>query len=158
MWVAVATGILLAAGCASAPPTEFDVGAEVRVSPDLNPDQTGRPSPLVLAIYQLKVADDFRNKDFFTVFDPSGASLGADLLSREQITLQPGEDQTLEAEFNAQTEFVGVVGAFSDIENSQWRAFVALPPGDVKEREKVFKSQRLIITVGEKTVAIALGG
>jgi len=135
-----------------------NVGTDVKVNAQLNPDPSGRPSPLVLAIYQLKSADDFKNKDFFTVFDPDGTALGADLLRREQITLQPGVDQSMEAEFDAQTEFIGVVGAFSDIENSEWRAVIALPEETLKDRINIFKSKRLIITVGEKTVSIAVGG
>lgn len=150
---------LLAVGCASpGPPPVITIGTDVKVAADLNPDQSGRPSPLVLVIYQLKNADDFRNKDFFTVFDPGGTALGTDLLRREQITLQPGVDQSLSHEFDAQTEFVGVVGAFSDIENSQWRAVVGLPEEELKDRIKTFKSKRLVITVGEKTVSIAVGG
>jgi type VI secretion system protein VasD len=157
--VGLVTVTLLSVGCASSgPPPVINIGIDVKVSADLNPDQNGRPSPLVLAIYQLKSADDFRNKDFFTVFDPGATALGTDLLRREQITLQPGVDQALAAEFDPQTEFVGVVGAFSDIENSQWRAVVPLPEGELKDRIKFFKSNRLTITVGERTVSIAVGG
>jgi type VI secretion system protein VasD len=151
---------IVLAGCGSsggAPPV-VNIGTDVEVSDALNPDPSGRPSPLVLVIYQLKSADDFRNKDFFSVFDPQGAALGTDLLNREQITLQPGVSQSLNAEFDVQAEYVGVVGAFSDIENSQWRAVMELPEKKMMDRINVFKEKRLLIEVGERSVSISIGG
>ena len=39
-----------------------------------NPDASGRASPLMVAIYQLKSIEKFQNDDFFSVFDPRGAA------------------------------------------------------------------------------------
>jgi len=62
--------LLSACGSKGGVPPVIKVGTDVEVAAALNPDPSGRPSPLVLVIYQLKSADDFRNKDFFSVFDP----------------------------------------------------------------------------------------
>ena len=148
------------AACASqsGAPKVVKVGIEIEVSESLNPDINERPSPLMLAVYQLKNAESFRNKDFFSVFDPQGIALHDDLLGREQITLQPGVSHSFETEFDAQTAFVGVVGAFSDIENAQWRAIIELPDKGFIQKINIFNEERLQITVGGRSVAIAIGG
>jgi type VI secretion system protein VasD len=111
----------------------------------------------LLAIYQLKSAENFRNKDFFTVFDPQGVNLGSDLLRREELTLQPGESSSFEAVIEASAEYIGVVGAFSDIENSQWRAVIEIPEKGLMDRINVFKGERLRIVVEERSVSIEIG-
>ncbi|MFV2089709.1 MAG: type VI secretion system lipoprotein TssJ [Pseudomonadales bacterium] len=150
--------VLTGCGSGGGAPPVIEVGTDVEVAAALNPDPSGRPSPMVLVIYQLKSADDFRNKDFFSVFDPKGIALGTDLLHREQITLQPGVNQSLESEFDVQTEYVGVLGAFSDIENSRWRAVIELPENKMMDRINVFRDKRLLITVGERSVSISVDG
>jgi type VI secretion system protein VasD len=102
-------------------------------------------------VYQLKSDEGFLNKDFFSVFDPAGAALSADLVAREQITLQPGGSREFQAPFGADTKFVGVVGAFSDLERAEWRAVVAVPDADV------LRQKRLRISVLDRAVAISIG-
>ena len=153
-WVGVA---VVLAGCASGgAPKTVNFDADVLVAEGLNPDTNGRPSPLMIAVYQLKSADNFNNKDFFAVFDPNGRALGEDLVHREQMTLRPGESKKLAMEFDAEASFIGVVGAFSDIENSKWRALLPLPTQSLMARINVFKDERLQIEVGERTVDIRL--
>ena len=138
------------AGCSAVPqmPKDIDIGADIIVSGSLNPDLNGRASPLILAIYQLKSADKFRNGDFFSVFDPEGTALGDDLLRREQITLQPGGSRSFEAEFSADTVYIGLVGAFSDLENSQWRAVIEIPEKNLLTRVLVdFNGNRRTVVI-----------
>ena len=156
----LATAMVSLLGCGAVPqaPKEIEIGADIVVSDSLNPDANGRPSPMMLAIYQLKNADKFRNEDFFSVFDPQGLALGADLLRREQVTLQPGGSRSYEAEFDAETVFIGLVGAFSDLENAQWRAVIEIPETGLLKRMNIFSKERLKITIGDRSVAIAIGG
>ncbi len=158
-WGVLAVTLVGFCGCGAIPqaPKEIKIGADIVVSGSLNPDANGRPSPMLLAIYQLKNADKFRNEDFFSVFDPQGVALGDDLLRREQMTLQPGGSRSYEAEFDAETVFIGLVGAFSDLENAQWRAVIEIPETGLLKRMNLFNKQRLQITIGDRSVAIAIG-
>ena len=153
----VSASLLVVSGCGSqGPPKPVNFGADIIVTEDLNPDTNGRPSPLMLAVYQLKSADKFQNTaDFFSVFDPKGAALSDDLIRREQITLQPGGNRAFETEVDAQTAYIGVVGAFSDLENAQWRSVVEIPEKDLLKRINIFKNERLRISVGERSVDIS---
>lgn len=122
----LAMALLLLSSCADATKT-VKVKAAVTAVEQLNPDYNGRPSPVNIIVFQLASADAFSNADFFSLFEPEAAVLGGDMLAKSQLLLQPGETRDWVAEFNKETRFVGVVAAFRDIENAQWRAVVALP-------------------------------
>ncbi len=106
---------------------KVNVKGEIRAAADLNPDSEGRPSPVVLMIFQLKAPESFRNADFFSLYAPDAAVLGADLVERSQILVRPGSAVPLETEFDEEARYVGFVAAFRDIENAQWRGVIELP-------------------------------
>jgi type VI secretion system protein VasD len=152
--VAISAALVVLSGCAAKPPKDIEFSADIVVSENLNPDASGRASPLMLAIYQLKSIEKFQNDDFFSVFDPQGGALGDDLLRREQMMLQPGASQLLEAQFDPETAYIGLVGAFSDLENAQWRDFVEIPEESLRSKANIFKNQRLKIVVEDHSVSI----
>lgn len=119
----------------------------------LNPDYKGRPSPVNLIVFQLASGDVFQNADFFSLFEPDASVLGDDLLGRTQILLQPGEVREWVAEFSKETRFIGVVAAFRDIENAQWRASVSLPSRGFVGR--FFKKIKLRINVDALAVTVS---
>jgi len=51
------------------------------VSPDVNPDANGRPSPVVVHVYQLRADGAFRRVEFFELMDDSVKALGEVLIS-----------------------------------------------------------------------------
>lgn len=116
---AIPLGVL--AGCAKAPPPPRKLPIEVVASPDINPDLRDRPSPLTLRVLGLKAQANFGTADFFSLFEKEAATLGADLLLREEMVLRPGESRRLVWTLPADFRFVGVVAAFRELERSQWR-------------------------------------
>lgn len=143
--------------CGGSPKREDPVKLNVAITAadDINPDSSGRPSPVVVAIYQLAVIEAFENGDFFSVFDESGVALGDTLLKREQIVLQPGENRLYEAEFDPAIAYVGVVAAYRNVENATWRAFLEIPTESIGERMNVFSKNHLNISVGALEVALS---
>src|SRR5262245_62038716 len=51
--------VLVMAGCLSNPPKPSNVKLTLRAAADVNPDGNGRPSPVVVRIYQLKTDTAF---------------------------------------------------------------------------------------------------
>ena len=129
------------------------VKAAVAAAEDLNPDYQGRPSPVNIIVFQLASADAFSNADFFSLFEPEAAVLGGDMLARTQMLLKPGESREWVAEFSKETRFVGVIVAYRDIENAQWRATVALPKKGFIG--KFFKKNKLRIAVDALAVTVS---
>jgi type VI secretion system protein VasD len=94
------------------------------VSADTNPDATGRPSPVVVRVYQLKADAVFSGADFFALFDDDQKVLGADLISRDEFTLAPAEQRRIDVTVSGETRWLGAIAAFRDIRNAQWRVLM----------------------------------
>jgi len=117
-------GLLLAAGCGSSPPL---LRGAITVDSNVNPDRAGRPSPIVVRVYELKSVAAFNGADFFALFDSEQATLGGELVGREEFQLQPAETRQYQRQLQPDTKFIGVVGAFRDLEQARWRQTVPLP-------------------------------
>ena len=134
---------LIAVGCAksppptpvAAPPLTIAAAADARVSApmtiaastDTNPDASGRPSPIVIRVYQLRTDAAFSSAEFFALFDDEQKVLGQELISRDEFMLSPSERRTLNVTVAPDARFVGAVAAFRDIRNAQWRGIVPAP-------------------------------
>jgi type VI secretion system protein VasD len=146
------------AGCASGPrptlPTELSIA--LVASARANPDVRGRPSPVVVRIYELKTPAQFNAADFFSLNDKEQAILGAELLHREEAVVSPGEIKQLVRKTNADARAVGVVVAYRDLERSVWRATYALAAP--RESGRLFtgrgQNERLVVDIGERAVTI----
>lgn len=130
-WLTAAFLALALAGCASKPkqPQPANLALSAVAAADLNPDDTGRPSPLVLRVYALRSLAEFDKADFFALYDRDEQVLAADLVKRDEIIIQPGRTVTLEREFTPDVKFVAVLGAFRDVTRAKWRASAEIPAG-----------------------------
>ncbi len=120
-WSVVASIVVV--GCASVPKPSIAT-ITVAASADSNPDAAGRPSPVVVRLYQLKENVAFNGADFFALYDDEQKVLGGDLVSRSEYLLKPSEKRSLEIEVSPDARFVGAVAAFRDIRNARWRVVV----------------------------------
>jgi type VI secretion system protein VasD len=112
-----------------AAPAEAKVKASLTLAAatDANPDASGRPSPVVVRIYQLRNDAAFNAAEFFALYDDEQKALGPELLTRDEFTLTPAERRTLDVTLSPETRFVGAIAAFRDIRNAQWRAIIPAP-------------------------------
>ena len=143
--------LVLLAACASGPPEDVTLNGSLQAVETVNPDGQGRASPLVIKIYQLKAKDKIDLADFFPLFDQAEATLGADMLAVEDIMMVPGEVRSYEGEFDPETRFIGVVAAYGDIKQAQWKAVVPMP-----ERNVMKFLQRGGLNIKAESLAIAV--
>jgi type VI secretion system protein VasD len=151
-WVAIAMLAALAA-CASGPPKATKARMTVLAQSDVNPDASGRPSPVVVRVYQLQQDAKFANAEFFALFDDEQQTLGADLLARDEITLAPGERKEVQVEVKGEAKFLGAVAAYRDIRNSQWRVVQAAPKKGLLD---VFKKDGVQVNVARAKVSVTI--
>ena len=116
-------------GCSSTPekeppppPTRIDL--QVEAGADVNPDSNGQGAPLQLRIYELKGVAAFNAADFFAIYDKDQATLGADLVSKKELILKPGETKSLMLDAESATQAVGFVAAYRKLDDAIWRASV----------------------------------
>ena len=115
----------LAAAAASQAPRTLDI--TVQAGSQLNLDSRDRNAPLVVRIYTLKAPVGFQQADFFSLFERDQTLLAADMLSKEEFQLQPGESRRFLLEIKGEARVVGVIGAFRDLERANWRAVYTIP-------------------------------
>ena len=121
---------------AAPPPLTIVAPAETKVkasmvisaSADVNPDDSGRPSPVVVRVYQLKTDGAFTKSEFIDLFENDEKVLGSEMISRDEYVLGPSERRAIDIAVAPEARFVGAVAAYRDIRNAQWRAVVP-PPG-----------------------------
>lgn len=95
---------------------------------DINPNAEGRASPLVLRIYQLKSYSIFEDADFFTLYEKDNQVMGSELVGKEEILMKPNQNRTVFYETSDDTRTIGVLGAFRDYENAQWKVAAGIQP------------------------------
>lgn len=112
------------------PPKSKVLTVDVLASAKLNPSTSGRPSPVVVRIYELKAAAPFESADFVSLFDKDQATLGGDVIARDEFVLSPGESMAIKRDLTADSKFIAVMAAFRDLERAKWRAVVPLVAGE----------------------------
>jgi type VI secretion system protein VasD len=108
---------------------------EIIVESNVNPDLSGRPSPVIVRTYELKSLASFDAANFFTLLDRDKDVLGAELNGRDELPLAPGERREIKKTLQRDTRFLAVTAAFRDVERAQWRAVISLPPDEGSQLE-----------------------
>jgi len=97
----------------------------------LNTDKQQGSASLALRVYVLRDADAFQRASFDSLYDSDETILGASLLRRETLHLRPGETRELALALGGDARFVAVFAAYRELERSQWRSVLVLPPDEV---------------------------
>ena len=132
MLTAFATLVLLA-GCSSLSPYSHvtKVNLKLTASDQLNPDLNGRPSPIVVRLFELKHPVTFENADFFSLYERAKESLAPDLMASEELELRPGETVELKLSVEEGSRYVGILAAYRDLPETKWRYTVQVTPEEV---------------------------
>lgn len=143
----------LLTACASKPPKPEPARARLVASEQVNPDESGRSSPIVVRVYQLRADGAFAGAEFFDLYSKEKEVLGESLIAREEYVLSPGETRDLEIPLNAQARHIGVLAAFRDIRAAQWRALTRAPE---KTLTDLLRKDGVTITVDKNAVALSV--
>ena len=144
----IASAVLV--GCAAKPPPPpkpTEIIGVVQAMPNVNPSVSKRPSPLLIRIYELKTATAFNSADFVSLYQRDQAELGAEMVTRDEIILNPGDTRPWNRTAAPETRFIGVFAAYRDLDRAKWRGVVALQPN---------QQQRLEIRAGEAAVQVTV--
>lgn len=111
-------------GCSMFSRGPATLSATVVATAQVNPDSRRRPSPVVVRVFELKAPTLFEQADFVSLFEKEQAVLAAELVSREEFVLRPGDTKPLTKPLAPDTKFIGVMAAFRELERARWRALV----------------------------------
>lgn len=127
--IVIIGGFILAGGCSTINaiiPPSTDI--TFYTAEDVNPDLTGRPSPVVVKVFELSSRTIFDTQDFFTLYESPEHVLGPDLIKKDELELQPDGNLEYKMELDKNASYVGVVVAYRDIDSARWRAVVEVEP------------------------------
>jgi len=144
---------LVIGACAAKPAKPVPARAQIMASSDVNPDASGRPSPIVVRVFQLRNDGEFSAADFFALYDKEKETLGASLISREEYVLDPGETRSFELPLNAEARFIGAVAAFRDYRSARWRA---LTPAPEKTLTDLLKKDGVTLSIGKDSLTLVV--
>ena len=148
---AVLAAVPALAACSSAPPPPpppTTIQLTVVGAKALNPDPNGRPSPVMLRLYQLGPSDAFANADFFQVIDQDKATLGPTLLDRQELAVPPDSRQTVTIQPKPEVKTLAVAAAFRAYEEAGWRAMQPIQPN---------KANSFVLTATASTITLVPG-
>lgn len=148
---AVLAAVPALAACSSSPPPPpppTTIQLTVVGAKALNPDPNGRPSPVMLRLYQLGPTDAFANADFFQVIDQDKATLGPTLLDRQELAVPPDSRQTVTIQPKPDVKTLAVAAAFRAYEEAGWRAMQPILPN---------KANSFVLTATASTITLVPG-
>lgn len=121
---------LMVAACSSPPPPPPPptvVDLTLTATPDVNPDASGRPTAVEVRVYELADSHAMLQADFMQIFAHDATALGRDQRDRTDLTLQPGQSQSLRLELKPGSKGVAVVALFRGYRTADWRAWADAP-------------------------------
>jgi type VI secretion system protein VasD len=144
--------LVVLAACAAKPSKPVETKAVLAATADVNPDSSGRPSPVVVRIYQLRGDAEFNGADFFALYDKEKDTLGASLILRDEQTLFPGQQIEMKLPLSADARFVGAIAGFRDVQGTRWRAVVGAPE---KSLLKLLSKNRITVRVDKAAITLS---
>lgn len=143
IWITLIIFVLILTGC-SGPPKPPIATVSLNLQPNINPllsaTETKVPEarPVVIRLYELSSLAAFNSADFFSVFNDYKTTLESELITSEELRVTPGQKQKFNRTLNINTRYVGVVAAYKNLEESQWRASAAIPPNEIAPEIYIF--------------------
>ncbi|MCV4283375.1 type VI secretion system lipoprotein TssJ [Pseudomonas capsici] len=137
--LAALTGLVLLAGCSTLSPYSHltKLNLKLTASDRLNPDLNGRPSPIVVRLFELKHPVAFENADFFSLYERAKESLAPDMVTSEELELRPGETVDLKLTVGEGSRYVGILAAYRDLPETRWRYTLQVTPLALTDAELV---------------------
>lgn len=120
----------------------------IQASAQLNPGPEGDPAPLALRFLELTSVNAFMTAPFAALFYNPSATLRSDLLDSFPIDVTPSSDIKTERVLNDQTQFVGIVAGYREIDDATWRMTQTVRQG--RTTTVTLIADRLAISVAPK--------
>lgn len=146
--------LFVIAGCSS---SKSKVGGMLNLDTDLrltfvadetiNPDDSKRPSPVFVRLYELKSPTKFNKADFIDLYERDEELLGGDMLGKQVLKpLAPGEERMEQLVLQGGTQYVAIYAEFSQYRGAIYKVIFPVTENNI------FKNKALIEISGTKVV------
>ena len=124
--------------------TELDINFEI--SSDVNPDEDGRASPVVINLLYLKDNRQFEQEDFIALLEDTEGRLGKDLI--EKIRLKefiPSETRRVENPLAEDVKYVVIVAEFIQYQDATGKLVLPIEPHSGNDFDVIVEKDSLSI-------------
>lgn len=114
----------------------FDTNVELTmdIEGDVNPDNDGRASPVVVRVFMLADDRQFSREDFLNLYENADSRLGKDLLNTIILKeFAPGEQRIEKLELTPEVKYIGLLAEFVRYQEAD--ALMLLPITEHKNNE-----------------------
>ena len=96
---------------------------DITARAELNVDDEGHSSPVVIRIYQLKEADTFNSISYQNLVDQDNDALKESLLESKEVVLKPDTAISIDVPFDKKAEVAAIVALYKepDLKENSWR-------------------------------------
>ncbi len=119
--------VLLLSACGSLPKPKETMAVELQASPLVNPDENGRPSPVMVYVLAMRSLGAFERAAMINLIDDPAGTLTGDLVSFRQLTLLPGEQKSITLDLSPEVRYLGVVSSLRNFQMARWRFWIDAP-------------------------------
>jgi len=134
--------------CASTGEKKVDFTYLITAADNINPDITGRPSSVVVRVYQLDNRINFENASYEELFASSGNTLGSEFIAVNEYLVDPGSRKEFDVEISENAKFIGVVVGYRSVNMVTWRTVMVVP------EKSFFRSGGLEVLVEKLSVRV----
>ncbi len=114
--------MFLLTACSNAP-----VKINLVAASQLNLDTQNHALPVLVRLYELSAAEPFNSATFRQLWRHDSHLLGATLLHRQEIIINPGQTLAVNLPANNNASYVGALAIFRRPGLSEWRTLIAMP-------------------------------
>jgi len=146
-WSLASLCLLPLTGCPKEPTR---VSMVMNAAANVNPGANGQPLSVVVRVYQLKDKGRLESADYNAVWKSDKETLSDDLLERQERTLEPGTQDTLEIRANPAANYIGAVALFRNPQGDSWRRVIAVGKGKTQKVNLSLQEQNIVLTSSGK--------
>ena len=134
------------ASCSGAPEAKLYLNSAQYLNPNIN----GRPSPVVLSVYELKSAYAFKQASYYALTSNLAKTLGPNLIDKQTIEIRPNSSKSFTQDLSPNTHYIGLIAGYRNIDQSTWRQVIPVTAGKKKIKINVtLESQGLVATLAK---------
>lgn len=100
--------------------------------PDVNPDESETPSPVIIRMYELSSVKAFKNANFIDLYERDADILGKSMLSQQSLKpIKPGEQSHTNFVLGKETKFIGLYVEFLQYEDAKYKLTIPIEKSNV---------------------------
>lgn len=134
--------------CSSTTENTVDFNYSITASADINPDIAGRPSSVIVRIYQLSNKVNFENSSYDALFESNHNALGAEYITLDEYLIDPNSRKEVELKISENAKYIGVVVGYRSTDMVTWRTVKAVP------KESFWKDSGIEIKIDKLSVRV----